>query len=92
MASKWVGDALGKAGIYDAHIDLNGYPFLDCKVTDFLCHLHRYLPIFMIWTPGTVEKTFINEVPRYFFVPFLELLINSERNQVPKRYLWCYED
>jgi chloride channel 3/4/5 len=32
MASKWVGDALGKAGIYDAHIDLNGYPFLDCKV------------------------------------------------------------
>jgi hypothetical protein len=33
MASKWVGDALGKAGIYDAHIDLNGYPFLDCKVT-----------------------------------------------------------
>jgi len=32
MASKWVGDALGKTGIYDAHIDLNGYPFLDCKV------------------------------------------------------------
>ena len=32
MASKWVGDALGKSGIYDAHIDLNGYPFLDCKV------------------------------------------------------------
>lgn len=31
MASKWVGDALGKMGIYDAHIDLNGYPFLDCK-------------------------------------------------------------
>ena len=32
MASKWVGDALGREGIYDAHIDLNGYPFLDCKV------------------------------------------------------------
>lgn len=31
MASKWVGDALGKQGIYDAHIDLNGYPFLDSK-------------------------------------------------------------
>jgi len=31
MASKWVGDALGKMSIYDAHIDLNGYPFLDCK-------------------------------------------------------------
>lgn len=31
MASKWTGDALGKMGIYDAHIDLNGYPFLDCK-------------------------------------------------------------
>ena len=33
MASKWVGDALGREGIYDAHIDLNGYPFLDCKVS-----------------------------------------------------------
>jgi chloride channel 3/4/5 len=32
MASKWVGDALGRMGIYDAHIDLNGYPFLDVKV------------------------------------------------------------
>ncbi|KAG1693191.1 H(+)/Cl(-) exchange transporter 3 [Nymphon striatum] len=34
MASKWVGDALGKQGIfqrYDAHIVLNGYPFLDSK-------------------------------------------------------------
>lgn len=31
MASKWVGDALGKEGVYDAHIGLNGYPFLDNK-------------------------------------------------------------
>ena len=31
MASKWVGDALGKMGIYDAHIELNEYPFLDIK-------------------------------------------------------------
>lgn len=31
MASKWVGDALGKKGLYDAHISLNGYPFLDSK-------------------------------------------------------------
>ena len=31
MASKWVGDALGRQGIYDAHISLNGYPFLDIK-------------------------------------------------------------
>lgn len=31
MASKWVGDALGKQGIYDAHIMLNAYPFLDSK-------------------------------------------------------------
>lgn len=31
MASKWVGDALGKQRIYDAHIALNGYPFLDSK-------------------------------------------------------------
>ncbi|XP_018023320.1 H(+)/Cl(-) exchange transporter 5 isoform X2 [Hyalella azteca] len=29
MASKWVGDAFGRMGIYDAHITLNGYPFLD---------------------------------------------------------------
>lgn len=31
MASKWMGDALDKQGIYDAHIQLNGYPFLDSK-------------------------------------------------------------
>ncbi|RVE51055.1 hypothetical protein evm_004346 [Chilo suppressalis] len=31
MASKWVGDALGRQGVYDAHIALNGYPFLDSK-------------------------------------------------------------
>ncbi|KAB7504952.1 H(+)/Cl(-) exchange transporter 3 [Armadillidium nasatum] len=31
MASKWVSDAFGKLGIYDAHIFLNGYPFLDSK-------------------------------------------------------------
>jgi AGAP005777-PA len=31
MTSKWVGDALVKQGIYDAHITLNGYPFLDSK-------------------------------------------------------------
>lgn len=31
MASKWVGDALSRQGIYDAHICLNGYPFLDIK-------------------------------------------------------------
>uniref|UniRef100_A0A1B6I267 Chloride channel protein n=1 Tax=Homalodisca liturata TaxID=320908 RepID=A0A1B6I267_9HEMI len=31
MASKWVGDALGRQGVYDAHINLNGYPFLDSK-------------------------------------------------------------
>ncbi|XP_054158814.1 H(+)/Cl(-) exchange transporter 4-like isoform X2 [Oppia nitens] len=31
MAAKWVGDALGKKGVYDAHIELNGYPFLDNK-------------------------------------------------------------
>jgi len=30
-SSKWVGDALGRQGIYDAHIALNGYPFLDSK-------------------------------------------------------------
>ncbi|CAG5122922.1 unnamed protein product, partial [Candidula unifasciata] len=31
MTSKWVGDALGREGIYDAHIALNGYPYLDAK-------------------------------------------------------------
>lgn len=31
MFSKWVGDAFGKEGIYDGHIRLNGYPFLDNK-------------------------------------------------------------
>ncbi|ESN92810.1 hypothetical protein HELRODRAFT_108181 [Helobdella robusta] len=31
MTAKWVGDSLHKEGIYDAHIHLNGYPYLDCK-------------------------------------------------------------
>jgi len=31
MFAKWIGDALVKQGIYDAHISLNGYPFLDNK-------------------------------------------------------------
>lgn len=31
VMSKWVGDAFGKEGIYDGHIHLNGYPFLDSK-------------------------------------------------------------
>lgn len=31
MASKWVGDSLCKQGVYDAHIALNGYPYLDIK-------------------------------------------------------------
>nr|CAD2158905.1 unnamed protein product [Meloidogyne enterolobii] len=31
MFAKWVGDAIYKTGIYDAHIELNGYPFLDNK-------------------------------------------------------------
>ncbi|XP_065182931.1 H(+)/Cl(-) exchange transporter 5-like [Sycon ciliatum] len=31
MTSKWVGDSLSKGGIYDGHILLNGYPFLDSK-------------------------------------------------------------
>uniref|UniRef100_A0AAR2JNX3 Chloride channel protein n=1 Tax=Pygocentrus nattereri TaxID=42514 RepID=A0AAR2JNX3_PYGNA len=31
MTSKWVGDAFGREGIYESHIRLNGYPFLDAK-------------------------------------------------------------
>lgn len=31
MASKWIADAFGRQGIYDAHVTLNGYPFLDSK-------------------------------------------------------------
>ena len=31
MTSKWVADAFGKKGIYDAHIELNSYPYLDAK-------------------------------------------------------------
>ncbi|XP_045064189.1 H(+)/Cl(-) exchange transporter 5-like isoform X2 [Coregonus clupeaformis] len=31
MTSKWVADALGREGIYEAHIRLNGYPFLETK-------------------------------------------------------------
>ena len=32
MASKWIGDAFGKDGIYDGHITLNEYPYLDVKI------------------------------------------------------------
>ena len=28
---KWIADALGKEGIYDGHIALNEYPYLDIK-------------------------------------------------------------
>uniref|UniRef100_A0AAY4D5T7 Chloride channel protein n=1 Tax=Denticeps clupeoides TaxID=299321 RepID=A0AAY4D5T7_9TELE len=31
MTSKWVADAMGREGIYEAHIRLNGYPFLEPK-------------------------------------------------------------
>lgn len=31
MFAKWIGDAIQTKGIYDAHIALNGYPFLDSK-------------------------------------------------------------
>ncbi|GFQ92435.1 hypothetical protein TNCT_321231 [Trichonephila clavata] len=31
VASKWVADAIEREGIYDAHIQLNQYPFLDNK-------------------------------------------------------------
>uniref|UniRef100_A0AAX7VVJ3 Chloride channel protein n=1 Tax=Astatotilapia calliptera TaxID=8154 RepID=A0AAX7VVJ3_ASTCA len=31
MTSKWVADAFGREGIYEAHIRLNGYPFLEPK-------------------------------------------------------------
>jgi chloride channel 3/4/5 len=31
MTAKWVGDAFNRGGIYDAQIELNGYPFLDNK-------------------------------------------------------------
>lgn len=31
MVSKWMADAFNKDGIYDEHIQLNGYPFLDNK-------------------------------------------------------------
>ncbi|KAF1344928.1 chloride channel [Delphinella strobiligena] len=31
MIAKWVGDAMGKRGIYESWIHLNGYPFLDNK-------------------------------------------------------------
>lgn len=31
MTAKWIGDGFVRGGIYDAHIALNGYPFLDNK-------------------------------------------------------------
>ncbi|XP_055021356.1 H(+)/Cl(-) exchange transporter 4 isoform X1 [Boleophthalmus pectinirostris] len=31
VTSKWVADAFGKEGIYESHIQLNGYPYLDIR-------------------------------------------------------------
>eukprot|EP01135_Chromosphaera_perkinsii_P005259 Nk52_evm9s328 gene=Nk52_evmTU9s328 len=39
MTSKWVGDAFEKEGIYDMHIRLSGYPFLENKES----YNHEYL-------------------------------------------------
>ena len=38
MTAKWVADSFGHEGIYDAHIKLNNYPFLDGKVRQTLSH------------------------------------------------------
>ncbi|CAK9302022.1 unnamed protein product [Gordionus sp. m RMFG-2023] len=35
MTAKWVGDALCREGIYEAHIHLNNYPFLDYKEEEY---------------------------------------------------------
>lgn len=34
IISKWVGDAVEREGIYDAHIRMNQYPFLDASHND----------------------------------------------------------
>eukprot|EP00053_Salpingoeca_punica_P016717 m.158874 g.158874 ORF g.158874 m.158874 type:complete len:921 (+) comp17030_c0_seq3:221-2983(+) len=45
VVSKWVGDWLHHEGIYEAHINLNGYPFLDNKAEfysrDLLSEVHE---------------------------------------------------
>ena len=41
VTSKWVADAFGKEGIYESHIQLNGYPYLDVR-DEFT---HRYYGI-----------------------------------------------
>ncbi|XP_054723401.1 H(+)/Cl(-) exchange transporter 5-like isoform X2 [Uloborus diversus] len=33
VVSKWVGDAIDRDGIYDAHINLNQYPYMDNKTS-----------------------------------------------------------
>eukprot|EP00761_Pharyngomonas_kirbyi_P006646 gb/GECH01006654.1/.p1 GENE.gb/GECH01006654.1/~~gb/GECH01006654.1/.p1 ORF type:complete len:944 (+),score=219.26 gb/GECH01006654.1/:1-2832(+) len=32
LISKWVGDAFGKESIYEEHIHINGFPYLDTKI------------------------------------------------------------
>jgi len=51
MVSKWVGDAFNDKGIYDGHIQLNGYPFLDNK-EDF----HDTAYAVDIMRPGQLNK------------------------------------
>ncbi|KAH9492668.1 H(+)/Cl(-) exchange transporter 3 [Bulinus truncatus] len=66
MTSKWVGDAFGKDSIYDAHITLNGYPYLDHKeefthttiAADVMRPRRNDLPLAVITQDSmTVEET-----------------------------------
>ena len=56
-ALQWVGDAISRQGIYDAHIELNGYPFLDNKG-----EYPFSTPASQVMRPGTGEKSALKAI------------------------------
>ena len=72
MFSKWVCDAFGNEGIYDGHIRLNGYPFLESKEE---------------FTHTTLGMFPASNTPRWL-VNYSQLLTSWDRDLVRNRSKW----
>ena len=70
MTAKWVSDAFEEHGIYDKHIILNNYPFLDSKTG--LIRTTIYLELLFT----EVHKYTINS---FYNIFYLQVVRNTER-------------
>jgi len=90
MFSKWVGDAFGHEGIYDGHIRLNGYPFLDNKeefthttlATDVMKPRRNEEPLTVITQDTMTVEDLENMVRNTKFNGFPVITSESERRLV----------